>query len=1574
MRLPGTTFRRNSMAAEHHQHDKLKPIGQEVTSQLYRKNAEALLSGSLLAVLMLAVLWGSNSPAMLLGWLLVVELAYAGRYVLARAYHRSPSQHDRRWLHRFRIGVTLQGLAWGVGAYLLFPSHDAVSQSGLLLVVVGLAAGAAISYVIDEITLLGFQGSLLLPLFVRLLGEGTAHAYVMALMVVTYLVYIGVVVRRSYRPIRENIRLKLEAGEREETIREQNDFLNTILESEPECVKVIAADGELLQMNRAGLTMLEVGDVEEARKTGLINFIDPEFRSDFSDLFKKVLQNQADKLEFRIRGKRGTRRWLETHASPLRDAQGKVTGIVAVTRDVTERKQTMLALQESEFRFRNIMENAPIGMVITSVDGHLLMVNQAYCDMLGYNKEELNGLTYMDITHPDDRTIVLSERQQLLDDEIESYRKEKRYLRKDGQVLWVLLTSSVVKSASGADPYFIAQVEDITERKQAEARLRQSESEYRHLIDMLPYGVLIHRAGNILQANKAAAAIFGAASPAELVDYPILQLVHPDYVEVVKERIRAAVDLGRDSTVIEEKLVRLDGTPFHAEVAAISVMLQNQPASLAVINDINQRKQAEETETRLLRTNNLLFKCDSLLIRSSNEQELLEGICKLMVEAGGYVMAWVGYAEQDAAKSVVPVARSGYEDGYLEEVRITWADEPEGRGPAGTSIRTGKAVTSQDYQTNPAMLAEWRDAAKKRRFNSSIALPLNVEGKSIGAFCLYSERKDAFGREEVGLLESLANDLSYGIQATRVQQALRREGEKSAELLRNASDGIHIMDGEGNLVEVSDSFCTMLGYPRDELIGKNITLWDAQWSDSEVMRVLTECFELGQGSHRTYETLHKRRDGSTFPVEITTHVFALEGKLLLYSSSRDITERKRHEQQLVQSEQRLQEILNVSPIAVRIASHRGRRVEFCNQAYINLIRNSRPVGDDPRNYYAHSRDYDEILAELAQGSVVINRQIELRIPGNVTIWALASYMPIQYQDEPAVLGWFYDITEIKKSEAEIRIAATAFESQEGMLITDADANILRVNSAFTEITGYTAAEAIGKNPRMLSSGYQDSDFYTEMWRILEDSGAWEGEIWNRRKNGEIYPERLAITVVRDQHGNVTNYVASMSDITQYKRSEEEIQRLAYYDHLTGLPNRRMLMDRLGHALSYTSRGHRQGALLFIDLDNFKILNDTLGHALGDMLLQQVSQRLASCVREGDTVARFGGDEFVVMLDDLSEEPFEASEQAKVIGEKIVATLAFPYQLATHEFTCTPSLGITLFHGRDQNVDELLKQADIAMYQAKNAGRNTLRFFDNQMQQSINARASLETELRNAMERDQFRLYYQIQRTSEGSTFGVEALIRWHHPERGPISPAQFIPVAEETGLILPIGAWVIETACAQLKAWAHDRRTNSLVLAVNVSAKQFHQASFASQVKKAIEDHAVNPSLLKLELTESMLLENVEDTIAIMHDLNEIGVQLALDDFGTGYSSLQYLKRLPLDQLKIDQSFVRDIAFDSNDLAIVHTIIAMAHSLYLDVIAEGVETEEQCRLLLDSGCTHYQGYLFGKPMPIEAFEDSLKQG
>jgi diguanylate cyclase (GGDEF)-like protein/PAS domain S-box-containing protein len=691
--------------------------------------------------------------------------------------------------------------------------------------------------------------------------------------------------------------------------------------------------------------------------------------------------------------------------------------------------------------------------------------------------------------------------------------------------------------------------------------------------------------------------------------------------------------------------------------------------------------------------------------------------------------------------------------------------------------------------------------------------------------------------------------------------------------------------------------------------------------------------------------------------------------------SRDITDRHDSQIKLQESEQRFRELLqNIPSMAVQGYAPDGTTV-YWNAASERLYGYSgqEALGRNLLDLIIPEPLREPIQAAIREmvqtGQAPAASELLLRDKSGSQVPVYSSHAIVDQGDGSKVLFCFdIDLTERKRTESELRIAAIAFEAQECMMVADAQRVILRVNQAFTQITGYEPRDVVGKTPDILSSGWHDEKFFAAMRSELASQGRWEGEVWSRRKDGEIYPQWLNITAVTDTGGNVTNYVATFVDITHRKAAEDQIRRLAFYDSLTGLPNRRLLMDRLQHAMATSARSNQCGALLFIDLDHFKTLNDTMGHDKGDLLLQQVGQRLMETVREEDTVARLGGDEFVVMFEGLGATPVEAAARATNLGEKVISILNNAYQLAGAEYHSTPSIGVALFSGTEVGIDDLLKHADLAMYQAKNAGRNGMRFFDPQMQASVSLRAALEKDIRRGILLGQFLLFYQPQVHADGRVVGAEALLRWAHPERGMVSPADFIPIAEESGHIISLGSWVLEAACAQLLVWAEDPRTEPLTLAVNVSARQFRQPDFAEYVLGLLDYTGANPLRLKLELTESLLADNLEDVIVKMGALRARGVGFSLDDFGTGYSSLSYLKRLPLDQLKIDQSFVADVLTDPNDASIAQTIVALGRGLGLAVIAEGVETEAQKNFLLQAGCETYQGYLFSKPIPADQFD------
>jgi diguanylate cyclase (GGDEF)-like protein/PAS domain S-box-containing protein len=566
-------------------------------------------------------------------------------------------------------------------------------------------------------------------------------------------------------------------------------------------------------------------------------------------------------------------------------------------------------------------------------------------------------------------------------------------------------------------------------------------------------------------------------------------------------------------------------------------------------------------------------------------------------------------------------------------------------------------------------------------------------------------------------------------------------------------------------------------------------------------------------------------------------------------------------------------------------------------------------------------------------------------------------------------GFMIDITRQKHSEEQLRLAANTFESQQGIMITDKDANILRVNNAFTKITGFSAPQVIGQNPRFLKSGRHDQEFFQDYWGQLLSSDKFEGEIWNRRKSGEIYPEWQTVTAVRNNLGEVSHYVSVFSDITEKKDAENKIHSMAFYDPLTNLPNRRLLLDRFDQEIAIARRHKQFGAVLYLDLDHFKILNDSQGHLVGDELLIQVAERLSAVLRDEDTPARLGGDEFVVLLHANSETLSAAADHAMVVAEKIREQLNTPFILGQYQHQIGTSIGVALFPEGQESPDAVLQQADTAMYRSKSSGRNAINFFQPSMQEAADLRLSLEQDLRGAIEKGRFILCYHPQMDAEGKMVGAEALIRWEDSIKGRLSPADFIPVAEESNLILTIGKWVLMEACNQIKMWEDDGLGSLPYVSINVSSRQFRQQDFVYQVKHALESTGIAPSRLGIELTESVMIVDTNDTVDKMKALKALGVSIAVDDFGTGYSSLVYLKQLPLDVLKIDRGFVRDILNDSSDAVIVETIISMAKHLNIKVIAEGVETAEQLAFLKQKGCTIFQGYYFDQPLTAANFAE-----
>ncbi len=556
------------------------------------------------------------------------------------------------------------------------------------------------------------------------------------------------------------------------------------------------------------------------------------------------------------------------------------------------------------------------------------------------------------------------------------------------------------------------------------------------------------------------------------------------------------------------------------------------------------------------------------------------------------------------------------------------------------------------------------------------------------------------------------------------------------------------------------------------------------------------------------------------------------------------------------------------------------------------------------------------------------------------------------------------VLERQKAQESLRLFETAFDgSEEGYMITDTNNRILSVNRAFTKVLGYTLDEIKGKTPKAFASGHHNKAFYTAMWESIAAFGHWRGEIWNRRKNGEVFPEWLTISAVNDPAGNTTNYIGIFSDISERKTAEAQIQYLSSHDALTALPNRMLFKDRLENAIAFAARAHTKVALLNLDLDNFKLLNDSLGHAAGDALLRGVAARLKSCVRDTDTLSRQGGDEFLIALTSMPD-----ADAISTAVHNILDQIAKPIELEGRALSLTCSIGVAVYPDDGDDFETLLKKADKAMYHAKEAGRNAYRYFTEKLNTDSLEHLRIAHGLRQAVKQNQFTLHYQPQiDLASGRLIGAEALIRWNHPSEGLVQPGRFIGIAEQTGLIVEMGEWVLQEACRQAMAWQRAGLP-PLVVAVNMSAVQFRRGNVEKSVRAALDQSGLAPQLLEIELTESVLLHDMDHMLTQINRLKDLGLKLAIDDFGTGYSSLSYLKKFKVDRLKIDQSFVRDIALVPDDMAIVSAIVQMAHLLNLRTIAEGVETMEQLAFLSEQGCDEAQGFYYSKPLPPDQFE------
>lgn len=877
-----------------------------------------------------------------------------------------------------------------------------------------------------------------------------------------------------------------------------------------------------------------------------------------------------------------------------------------------------------------------------------------------------------------------------------------------------------------------------------------------------------------------------------------------------------------------------------------------------------------------------------------------------------------------------------------------------------------------------------------------LVLPLPPSGRQITSWLALLDSMPRSARELAGFLPGLQTLLAHAghlqdlvLQQQQSAHLIQGREESLGRALYESESRLYLtehtarvgtwsVDTTSWLVQHSDEYGSILGLKDGESVNDLADMVRRYKPDLRTFfqQRLERCAQAGEAFDEEFQVLLPGADAKW--VRTVGHaVRSEEGKVLRIDGAvQDISVQKHAQQETMRLAMRLTTTL-ASIKEAFVTLDRQCCFTYLNQESERLLQKTTAELFGLEVWQGFDSDLAQRLREQLGHALTTNRQVELEdfFP------QIGKWLEVRaYPFTEGLAVYFRDVTERRRSQEHQMLLETSVARLNDIVAIaeagsgqDGEPRMVFVNDAFERKTGYKREEVIGKSPRILLELDPAKIKLLEMAKGLQQTRQARTELKVFRKTGAPLWVELEVVSVQASADEVTHWVAVGRDITHRKGAEEMIRHLAFYDPLTDLPNRQLLLDRLQKALSHSARTGQHGALMFIDLDNFKVLNDTLGHHVGDQLLQQVALRLKNSVRKTDTVARLGGDEFVVMVDDLSTDPEAAASKSRALSEKVLTVLRESFQIAGHQHFATPSIGVTTFSGNQSDVSELLKQADLAMYQAKALGRNTLCYFAPDMLATVTANAAVGIALREGLREKQFVVHYQPQVNLQGLVTGVEALVRWNHPEKGLVMPAAFIPVAEDTGLILPLGMWVLETACEQLVAWAASADTANLSIAVNVSAYQFRHPNFVDMVMAAIKRTGIRPKGLKLELTESLLADRMEITIQKMGMLKDLGVTLSLDDFGVGYSSLSCLKRLPLDQLKIDKDFVADVLTDPNDAAISRAIIALAQSLNLQVVAEGVETREQRDFLASQGCDQFQGYLFAPALPLDALEALLRK-
>lgn len=1222
----------------------------------------------------------------------------------------------------------------------------------------------------------------------------------------------------------------------------------------------------------------------------------------------KVRANTLHHLECRHRLKSGEIRDVEAYSSPL-FWQGR-TLLYSILHDVTERRQLKEDLEHSERKLRDIYDSVGDCIEIISADGRILDMNPIGYERMGYIREEMIGHFLSEFAVPE-QVAHIADRMALMREQGNAVFESARRC-KDGTVMPLEIRSRRIEL--DGQEVFLGISSDISERKRAELALQQALDFTEGIIKVIPDLIWIKDEDGVYLACNARFERFFGAKRKDIVGKTDYDFVDRTLADFFREHDRKA--MAKDGPSVNEEWVTFADDGHRELLETVKTPVRDSSGKLigvlGVARDISERKQLEQQ----LVEREELFR--AIFEQAPNGVELIDPDTLCFVEVNPAACRMLGYSHDEYLQlRLVDTQADLNEEALLAAIRQV-------EGMSGTTFQNRHRCKNGDI------------------LNVEITTRLlNIPGKR--------------------LLVGVWRDIT---ESKRAEVALRESENKYRELFEAAGDGIFIHD-ENGFLDCNEKGASMYGLTRAEIIGRHpSTLAPEKQPNGQLSAnfAAKEIVAALGGTPQQFEWQALRADGTPLDVEITLGRIEFGGVVCLQAVVRDISARKQAENALRESEEKLRNLFSLSPLGIALTDMKGRYLEF-NESFQRICGYTKEELNaldywalTPRKYEADEARQLESLATTGRYGPYEKEYV--RKDGTLIPLSLNGVLVTGRDGEKYIWSIVEDITESKRTEESLRITASVFDSsQEAILITDANNLITEVNPAFTQITSYSRSEVIGKNPKLLSSGRHDKAFYAEMWQTLKREKAWRGEVWNRRKSGEIYAELLSVSAICDADGRVQRHVAVFSDISHFKEYEAELNRIAHYDALTGIPNRMLLADRMKQAISQTGRAGDMMAVCYLDLDGFKPVNDTLGHEAGDQVLVEIAKRLSDTIRGGDTAARLGGDEFVVLLLGL-----ERGEECVATLERLLAAIGQPIVVKGNEITMGASIGVSIYPLDDEEPDTLLRHADQAMYVAKQAGKNRFHIYDPALDQRARDQHEFLRSIRHGMEQGQLELHYQPKvnlRTRQ--MVGAEALIRWRHPERGLLLPVEFLRMTENTDLDIEIGEWVIATALAQIDCW--HRAGLDIEVSINISAYHLESSGFAEKLRRQMERYPdLPPDRLQIEVLETVALNDIAIVRKIIEVCHKFGVSFALDDFGTGYSSLSYLNSLPVDALKIDQSFVRDMLEDKGDMAIVQGVIALARAFGRETVAEGIETDEHYQVLLEMGCELGQGYGIARPM------------